>query len=149
MVTYAAKFGEPGNVPIPSRVGAQQEAYCSALGKILLAGLPDDQLEEFLYDGDLIALTPQTIISVSDLRSELTAVRQRGYAVDNREVFQTICCVGAPILDPNGNTTAAISFADAADNLCCTWEEHVSGKLFSAAEAISKKIFPVYERMVH
>ena len=39
MVTYTAKFGEPVNVPIPSSVGAQQEAYCSALGKILLASL--------------------------------------------------------------------------------------------------------------
>jgi DNA-binding IclR family transcriptional regulator len=149
MVTYAAKFGEAGNVPIPSRVGAKQEAYCSALGKILLAGLPDEQLEEFLYDGDFVALTPQTITSVSGLRWELTAVRQRGYAIDNREVFQSICCVGAPILDPNGNTTAAISFADAADNLCRTWQEDVSGQLFSAAEAIGRKIFPVYERMVH
>ena len=56
MVTYAAKFGEPVRGAIPSRVGAQQEAYCSALGKTLLAGLSDQQLEEFLYDGDFIAL---------------------------------------------------------------------------------------------
>jgi DNA-binding IclR family transcriptional regulator len=149
MVSYAAKFGEPVKVPIPSRVGAQQEAYCSALGKSLLAGLPAEQLEDFLYDGDLVALTPQTITSIGGLKSELAAVRQRGYAVDNREVFQTICCVGAPILDPNGNTIAAISFADTADNLCRAWEEDISGQLVSAAQAISRKIFPVYERMVH
>jgi DNA-binding IclR family transcriptional regulator len=149
MVTYAAKFGEPVRVPIPSRVGARQEAYCSALGKVLLAGLPAEQLEDFLYDGDLVALTPQTITSVGGLRSELAAVRQRGYAVDNREVFQTICCVGAPVLDPYGNTNAAISFADTADNLSRTWEEDISGQLASAAMAISRKIFPVYERVVH
>jgi DNA-binding IclR family transcriptional regulator len=61
MVTYSAKFGEPVSVAIPSRVGAQQEAYCCALGKILLAGLPAQQFEDFLYDGDFVALTPQTI----------------------------------------------------------------------------------------
>ena len=94
MVSYAAKFGEPVGVPIPSRVGAQQEAYCSALGKVLLAGMPAQELEDFLYDGDFVALTPQTITTVASLRSELAAVRQRGYAVDNREVFQTICLRG-------------------------------------------------------
>jgi DNA-binding IclR family transcriptional regulator len=149
MVTYTAKFGEPVSVAVPSRVGAQQEAYCSALGKILLASLSPQQLEDFLYDGDFVALTPQTITSVGSLRSEISAVRQRGYAVDDREVFQTICCIGAPIRDTSGNITAAISFADAAKNLCPTWQEEVAGQLISTAETISRKIFPVFERVTH
>jgi len=149
MVSYAAKFGEQVSVAIPSRVGAQQEAYCSALGKILLAGLPAQQFEDFLYDGDFVALTPQTITGVANLRAEITAVRQRGYAVDNREVFQTICCVGAPIRDPGGNTIAALSFADTANNLCQAWQEDVAGRLIAAAETISRKIFPVYGQVAH
>ena len=63
MVSYAAKLGETAGVAIPSRVGARQEAYCSALGKVLLAGLPAVQLEDFLHDGDFIALTPVPIIA--------------------------------------------------------------------------------------
>jgi len=149
MVNYAAKLGEPVRVPIPSRVGAQQEAYCSALGKVLLAGMPAQELEDFLYDGDFVALTPQTITTVASLKSELTAVRQRGYAVDDREVLPTVACVGAPIRDPHGNITAAISFADAAGNLCRSWEEDVSGQLIAAADAVSRKIFPVYNGMTH
>ena len=149
MVSYAAKFGEPIGVAIPSRVGAQQEAYCSALGKSLLAGLSAQQFEDFLYDGDFVALTPQTITSVDGLRSEIAAVRQRGYAVDNKEVFQTICCVGAPVRDPQGNIAAAISFADSARNYGGTWQDEVVGQLIAAAEAISRKIFPVYDRMTH
>jgi DNA-binding IclR family transcriptional regulator len=149
MLNYAAKFGEPVRVPIPSQVGAQQEAYCSALGKVLLAGMEAADLEDFLYDGNFVALTPQTITTVTSLRAELAAVRERGYAVDNREVFQTICCVGAPIRDPHGNITAAISFADTAANLCPSWEEEVAGELIAAAGAIGRKIFPVYERIAH
>jgi DNA-binding IclR family transcriptional regulator len=149
MVTYSAKFGEPVGVAIPSRVGAQQEAYGSALGKILLAGLSAPQLEDFLYDGDFVALTPQTITGVDSLRSEISAVRQRGYAVDNKEVFQTICCVGAPVRDPQGNIAAAISFADSARNYCDAWQEEVAGRLIAAAETISRKIFPVYDKMTH
>jgi DNA-binding IclR family transcriptional regulator len=149
MVTYAAKFGEAPGVAIPSRVGAQQEAYCSALGKTLLAGMPAQQFEDFLYDGDFIALTPQTITGVGNLRSEIMAVRQRGFSVDNREVFQTICCVGAPVRDPGGDTIAALSFADTANNLCQTWQEEVAGRLVAAAQTISRKIYPVYGQTAH
>jgi DNA-binding IclR family transcriptional regulator len=87
------------------------------LGKILLASLSSQQLEDFLYDGDFIALTPQTITSIGSLRSEIAAVRQRGYAVDNRKVYQTICCVGAPIRDPDGHNRG--------DILCGCGEEFV------------------------
>ena len=149
MVSYAAKFGEPIGVAIPSRVGAQQEAYCSALGKSLLAGLSAQQFEDFLYDGDFVALTPQTITGITGLRAEIAAVRQCGYAVDNREVFQTICCVGVPIQDPGGDTIAALSFADNANNLCQTWQDEVAGRLTAAAEAIRRKIFPVYGQVAH
>jgi DNA-binding IclR family transcriptional regulator len=149
MVTYSAKFGEVADVAIPSRAGAQQEAYCSALGKTLLGSLSTQQLEDFLHDGDFVPLTPQTITTVGSLRSEITAVRQRGYAVDNREVFSTICCIGVPIRDPAGNITAAISFADSARNLCTTWQEEVAGQLTVTAATISRKIFPVYESAAH
>src|SRR5471030_897677 len=57
MVTYAAKEGDQSRVSVHSRVGSQQEAYCSALGKVLLAALPDVELEEFLHDGGFVALT--------------------------------------------------------------------------------------------
>jgi DNA-binding IclR family transcriptional regulator len=149
MVTYSAKFGEPNGVVIPSRVGAQQDAYCSALGKILLAGLSAPQLEDFLYDGEFVALTPQTITGVDSLRAEISAVRQRGYAVDNKEVFQTICCVGAPVRDPQGNIAAAISFADSSRNYCGTWQDEVAGQLLATADAISRKIFPAYGKAAH
>jgi len=149
MVNYAAKVGEPLRVPIPSRVGANQEAYCSALGKVLLAGLPTQEFDDFLYDGEFVALTSQTITTIGSLKAEISAVRQRGYAIDNREVVQNICCVGAPICDPSGRTVAAISFADTAENICHTWEEEMSGCLLLAAKTISQKIFPVYESSAH
>ena len=144
MVTYAAKIGEPICIPIPSRVGAQQEAYCCALGKVLVAGLDDHQLDEFLHDGKLIALTPQTITDVKQLRLEIEGVRRCGYAVDDREVFQTICCVAAPILDPDGNTVAAISLSDTSEHMGHGWRDRVSEALISAAEMVTRKIYPSY-----
>jgi DNA-binding IclR family transcriptional regulator len=142
MVTYAAKFGEPIGVPVPSRVGAQQEPYCSALGKILLSGLSDEELEEFLRDGKLVALTPQTITDTGKLRSEIEAVRQRGYAIDDKEAYQTLCCIGAPIRDPSGQTMAAISLADTSAHMGSGWRNEISDALVSAASLISRKVYP-------
>jgi DNA-binding IclR family transcriptional regulator len=142
MVTYAAKFGDPICIPVPSRVGAQQEPYCSALGKVLLSGLSDEHLEEFLRDGKLVALTPQTITNTGKLREEVEAVRQRGYAIDDKEAYQTICCIGAPIRDPGGQTIAAISLADTSAHMGPGWRNEISDALISAATLISRKVFP-------
>jgi DNA-binding IclR family transcriptional regulator len=142
MVTYTAKFGDPICIPVPSRVGAQQEPYCSALGKVLLSGLSAEELEEFLRDGKLIALTPQTITNTSRLRSEIEAVRQRGYSIDDKEAYQTICCIGAPIRDPSGQTIAAISLADTSAHMGPGWRNEISGALISTADLISRKVYP-------
>jgi len=144
MVAYRAKIGDPASVPVGSRVGAQLEAYCSAIGKVLLAALPEERLEDYLYDGRFVALTPQTITDADRLRSEIAMVRERGYAVDNREVFPDICCVGVPIRDPNGNTIAAISVADKAVHMGYLRQDEMYDALSTAAVMIRHRIFPSY-----
>jgi DNA-binding IclR family transcriptional regulator len=145
MVTYTAKIGEPVNISVPSRVGAQQEAYSCALGKVLLSDLRPQQLDDFLCDGTLIGLTPRTITAENDLRSEIEAVRQRGYAVDDREVYPWMSCIAAPIRDSSGGIVAALSLSDSAQNLCQTWQQDIAGQLALASEKISRKLFPDFE----
>jgi DNA-binding IclR family transcriptional regulator len=145
MVTYTGKIGEPVNVSVPSRVGAQQEAYSCALGKVLLSGLRSQQLDDFICDGTLIALTPRTITAAADLRSEIEAVRERGYAVDDREVYPWMSCIAAPIHDTGGGIVAAISLSDSAGNLCQTWQQDTAGQLATASEKITRRLFPALE----
>jgi DNA-binding IclR family transcriptional regulator len=142
MVTYAAKVGDVDKVAVPSRVGAQLEPYCSALGKVLLSGLSDEQLDDFLRDGDLVALTEQTITDRRRLVGEINDIRHRGFAVDDREVHPSICCVGAPIRDPDGRIIAAISMADTSAHMGPGWKDEVSTALVSAARQVSRKVYP-------
>jgi len=60
-------------------------------------------------DGELIALTPYTITSPAVLRAELKTVRQRGYALDDRENHAGMRCVAVPVLDQEGRAVAAHS----------------------------------------
>ena len=145
MVTYTAKVGDPACIPVHTQVGSQLEAYCSALGKVLLAGLPDDRLEEFLRDGRFVALTDRTITSASKLREEIGRVRAQGFAVDDREISHSVYCIGVPILDPTGQTVAAISIADSPTRVDPERDNNVRKELLATAASISRKMFPARE----
>jgi DNA-binding IclR family transcriptional regulator len=144
MVTYADRVGTATHVMVPSQIGARLEPYCSALGKALLSGLSDEQLDEYLSDGAFVAMTPQTLTDRRRLFAEITDIRLRGYAIDDREVYSTICCVGVPIVDPSGQVVAAISLADTAAHMSPTWKNEVSTALISTAALISRKLYPSY-----
>jgi len=142
MVTYIGKVSPPGAFPVHTRVGAQLEAYCSGLGKVLLAALPDSEVESFLLDGELIALTPYTITSTSGLRTELKKVRLAGYAVDDREVEASMRCIAVPVRDREGRVVAALSATDAAERMTPVHMDEVRGLLLEAAGRLRGKLYP-------
>jgi DNA-binding IclR family transcriptional regulator len=112
MVTYRIKTGA-GADGLFTRVGMQLEAYCSGIGKVLLAGLPDREREHYLTGGPFPALTPRTIIQPEALRAELARVREQGYAVDDEEAAEGLYCISVPIHAPDGSVPAAISLSKA------------------------------------
>ncbi|HVV26574.1 MAG TPA: IclR family transcriptional regulator [Rhizomicrobium sp.] len=142
MVTYIAKVCTPTSLSPNTRPGSQLEAYCSGLGKVLLAALPDDQLDSFILDGDLVALTRQTITDRAALRAELKKVRLLGYAVDDREIRADMRCVAVPIHDADGRTVAAMSATDHALRMTEARQTEVREALLEAAAALERKVFP-------
>lgn len=112
MVTYVAKAAAPRSVAVPTQAGAQQEAYCSAIGKVLLAALAAEELERFLTEGELVALTERTITDPRRFRDEIRQVRETQVAFDTGETHPHLCCVAVPVRDLDGMTTAAVSLVD-------------------------------------
>ena len=96
MVTYRIKIGE-GAGDLFTKVGMQLEAYCSGIGKVLLAHLPEGEREDYLAAGPFPALTPNTIVDPDRLRIALRHVRQHGFATDDGEIHDGIFCVAVPI----------------------------------------------------
>ncbi|HET7086697.1 MAG TPA: IclR family transcriptional regulator [Rhizomicrobium sp.] len=142
MVTYVAKISNPGSPPVHTRVGAQLEPYCLGLGKVLLAALPDDELESFILDGELIPLTPHTITTAAALRAELKRVREQGYALDDREHHANIRCIAVPVLDQDGRAVAALSATDDAERMTPERQVLVREALFDTAAALRRKLYP-------
>ena len=90
----------------------REPAYCTATGKVLLAGLPTEELEKYIAGVSLRSFTPQTVSSKAQLRKEVDKVRGNGFAVDVEEFVPNLCCVSVPVRDAdNTESVAAISIA--------------------------------------
>jgi len=110
MVTYRVKTGENAG-DLFTRVEMQLEAYCSGMGKVLLAHLPVREREAYLAGGPFGALTPNTITDPADLARELACVANQGYALDRGEIVADLSCMAVPVHQADGSVVAAISLS--------------------------------------
>lgn len=143
LVRYLVKVDAGCSRP-PSREMTELEAYCTGIGKVLLAQLTDDQLEEYLAPGDFVSLTHNTIWQTNALRQEISDVRRQGWAIDRGEMYSQLRCLAVPIADRAGRLMAALSVTEV-----CTEEtsEEVEETLLTllprmaeAAEEISVRL---------
>ena len=110
-VVFIAKAESPHPVRIPSGVGFRSPAYCTGVGKALLCGLSEADLNTYLSRSPLERLTDRTIVSPEHFKEELRVTRDRGYSLNLGELTEDIRCVGAPIYDHSRRVVAAVSVA--------------------------------------
>jgi DNA-binding IclR family transcriptional regulator len=117
-VVYLERLQSPHPIGfMRSRIGAVVPAYCTSLGKTLLAFAPPAGVEAWLRTQTLKALTPDTITSSRKLMKGLRTIRERGYAIDEQEHEVGVRCVAAPIFSHSGQVVAAISVAGPAERM--------------------------------
>lgn len=98
-------------VRVVPRVGARLPAYCTAAGKIQIAYMTDEELENYLPTKELKRFTPNTITDRDELKKHLQQVAEMGYAIDNEELDIGVRCVGAPIRDYTRRIIGAVSIS--------------------------------------
>lgn len=113
-VFYIEKIESQQSVRTACTVGSRAPAYCTAVGKAMLAELPDAEVSEIVKRWGLKAFTPNTITTASGLRAELKAIRERGYAIDNEEKEPGLRCISAPVRGDSGKLLAALSVSGPA-----------------------------------
>jgi IclR family transcriptional regulator, KDG regulon repressor len=110
IVVLARTLGS-GAFQLADRIGVVRPAYCTALGKIVLAGLPKDQLLRYLDDAELKPLTPRTITERKALLGEVDQVRHSDVAFDDREFDPELRCAAMPIRNFTGQVIGAIGIS--------------------------------------
>ena len=92
-------------------LGTRLYAHCSALGKVLLAYEPEENVKRIIKVEGLPRFTVNTITDAGELEQTLAKVRKQGYATDQEEILPDLCCIGAPIHNHTGHVIAAISMS--------------------------------------
>ncbi|EHR63798.1 IclR family transcriptional regulator [Saccharomonospora cyanea] len=110
-VVYVSKVDSTHSVRLISEVGRRLPAHCTAVGKVLLAGLPDAELSARLKGHRLVALTDNSITSRTVLRQQLARVRDTGVAHERSESNPDAGCVAAPVVDAAGEWVAGMSIS--------------------------------------
>jgi IclR family transcriptional regulator, KDG regulon repressor len=139
-IVYLDKRGRSQPLTVSTTVGGRSPAHASAMGKALLAGLPEKQVALVLGARRLERFTPTTITDRRRLGRELEAIRRRGYALDNEEAFPGIRCVAAPLRDRSGRVLAAVSVTVPAQRLEARRQNELKNLVMDTAGRISDRI---------
>lgn len=138
---YVEKLVDP-DLPYQtaSRVGGRIALHCTAIGKAILAGMPIEEARPLLGRRKLVRRTPNTLVTVAELRAELERVRARRFAIDDEENERNIRCVGAAALDHRGRPAGAVSVSALTVELSYDDAMALGPRVVAAADALSETL---------
>lgn len=122
---------------IDAPLWSKTPAYCTALGKAILAHLPKRELTDYLSGIRLRLHGPNTIVSKKKLREELQITLERGYAVDDEELAHGLRCVAAPVFNHTGRVQYAVSISSPVMRLPVEEIEKMQKKIREVCEQLS------------
>lgn len=110
-VVYVARVATSRIMTVSINVGTRFPAHATSMGRVLLAGLSDEDLDAWLAAGDLQQLTPRTTTDVDGLRSELRLARERGWTLVDQELEEGLRSLAVPIRTRVGEAVAAVNLS--------------------------------------
>lgn len=139
-VVYLEKVDSNHLMRIVSDIGARLPMHCTGLGKMLLAGKSPSEVKWILSTKGMKAMTHRSITNQQEMNRELVRIREQGYAIDDREVMDSLRCVAAPIYNRNGVLKYAVSVSGFSNSMSGERLENSIRLLVEAAETISYKM---------
>jgi len=128
----------PQAVRMSSKIGNRRYLHATALGKVLLSGMPDKEIQRLIKLKGLPKVTDETLTTKTELAAEMQKVRHQGWALDNQENEIEGRCIGAPIIGPADRVVAALSISGPVFRMDMSRARGLVGELKSACEEISK-----------
>jgi IclR family pca regulon transcriptional regulator len=121
--------------------GSRMPAYCTAMGKVLLANLPDEVQRDLIAQLQLERNTPRTITSKQALRTELERISENGYALNDQELRPGLQAIAVPVRDESREAIAAIGIAASPEAITVAELTDALGPhLISTAARISSRL---------
>lgn len=139
-IVYLEKLEPQRSVRLASRVGRRVPAYCTAVGKAILAEMPEPEVSAILRRSEMKRITPKTITTLAAMHNELSAIRARGYSIDDEENEEGVRCVGAAVRDHSSRVVAAISASGPAFRISREKVPEIAGSVMRAANTLSREL---------
>ena len=116
-IVYIARSSASRVMSDELHIGSRLPAYCTSMGRVLLAYLPAEQLEEYLAHVALTPHTPRTVSSAEKLRLALRNVRRHGYALVDQEYEIGLRSIAVPVYAPTGRVAATLNLSGSAPRM--------------------------------
>ncbi len=130
----------PQGIRMASKIGNRRYLHSTALGKVLLTGLAERELQRLIKTKGLPRLMPNTIGTEPALRAELELILKRGYALDNEENEPNGRCIAAPVHGPYGRVIAAMSVSGPTFRMTVDRAHSLAAPLIEACRTISNTL---------
>ncbi|MEN8210350.1 MAG: IclR family transcriptional regulator, partial [Thermodesulfobacteriota bacterium] len=121
-----------------SALGDVAPAYCTGLGKSILAFLPDHELSYYLDNMEFKSLAPNTITDRDELITELSRIRQNRFSIDDEEMTIGLRCIGVPIFDHNSYPAYAMSISGPSIRFTHRMIEDIKPFILEASAELSR-----------
>ncbi len=130
----------PQAVRMSSKIGNRRLLHSTALGKVLLAGKPDKEVQRLIRMKGTPRLTAETLTTKAAVLAEIQKVRQQGWALDNQENEVEGRCIGAPVVGPDGQVAAALSISGPVFRMDMSRARSLVAELRAICEEISRGV---------
>ena len=122
------------------QIGGRFPLYATASGKVILANLPDYEVEKYFSEVKLSAVTQRTIVDLPSLRDELEKTRKLGYAYNRGESAEELVACAAPVFGMDGKVCAAVSISLPISRLTREIETSLEHIIKEASDRLSHKL---------
>ncbi|MDR3561017.1 MAG: IclR family transcriptional regulator [Negativicutes bacterium] len=139
-VVYIAKCQGTKDLSVVTNIGFRIPAHATALGKVMLSALGEEEVRSRLGKTELERYTENTIVSHQVLFADLEKVAKQGYAIDNQEIIPGGICVAAPIGDKSHSVVAALSVTVPVIRVSDTFLAEMVSKVRAAAANVSLRL---------
>jgi DNA-binding IclR family transcriptional regulator len=140
IVVYIDKVETINTIRMYSSIGKRVPIHCSAVGKVILSHMEDDEIREILRKSELYKYTPNTKTDIEEIIKEVKETKKKGWAVDNVEHEENVRCIAAPIYDYRGKVIAAVSTSGVKTVISSDRDNEIKEYVMSAAKEISKRM---------
>lgn len=130
-IVYVARAAQKKVMSISLMAGTRLPAYCTSMGRAMLAALPEAEAWAIITSTDRPARTLRTLTEPAAIMAELARIRAQGFAINNQEVELGLRSIAVPLLNRRGKVVAAVNFGLAAqgDDLAPVIERYLPAML--------------------